>query len=60
MKSHYRQMTYARAQAIRAHYWNDGWTQARIASLYGVGQNTVSRIIQESCGFRRLLNPGRT
>lgn len=47
MKTHYRQMTYARAQSIRALYWNDGWTQARIAAAYGVRQNTVSRIVQE-------------
>ena len=47
MKSHYRQMTYASAQSIRARYWHDGWTQARIADAYGVRQNTVSRIVQE-------------
>ena len=47
MKTHYKGMTYDDAQHMRHLYWRAKWTQKRIAAHYGVGQNTVSRIISE-------------
>ncbi len=45
MKSHYRNMNYAKAQEIRRLYFSRQAKQAEIARLYGIKQNTVSRII---------------
>ena len=44
-KSHYRHMTRARAEAIRAAYFRREAKQAELAAIYGVRQNTISRIV---------------
>lgn len=44
-KSHYRQMTRAKAAAIRRAYFNREAKQAELAAMNGVKQNTISRIV---------------
>lgn len=44
-KSHYRNMTPADADRIRELYFREKVKQQQIADMYGIKQNTVSRII---------------
>jgi hypothetical protein len=44
-KAHYRQMNRATAEAIRKAYFSRQAKQAELAAIYGVRQNTISRIV---------------
>lgn len=45
MKRHYRNMTPAKAEEIRRLYFSREKKQAELAAMFGIRQNTVSRII---------------
>ena len=44
-KTHYRHMTPAKAAEIRRRYFARQANQPQLAAEYGVGQNTISRIV---------------